>query len=243
MILRINLLASLALPLIAAASPAPAANFAPPQGCTLEVTVQNRSCTVNQVYRCEADTEGDQWSATFDEGGLSYLSRIDAETRWMDSTTIATGLRDTLEEGATDDASFSTLLETGRDSFDFWTVSNTGERLHHVGHDELTGETVTIDGVELERTRFSLQTFDGTGELLVEREGQQYVSRAMGRFFGGIETFRDWTGDSGETNDSPVTFSFPGERGFASTTPEFDCDMMMALMQRYAAPSRDGGSL
>ena len=207
--------------------PGRAAIYPPPQGCRLDYTVQNRGCSVVQYYRCDADPKGDQRSATFGQEGLTHLSHIDDQTRWLESTDPQTGLQDVLEKGAADDASFDTLLNTGYDDFDFWTVSNTGERLRHVGFDELTGETVTIDGVTLEKTRFQLTTFSESGEVLIERKGQQFISRKMRRFYGGIEQQRDWTGQQLNTDDSPVLFSFPGEKGFGDTTPQFDCDQLM----------------
>ncbi|MTH76543.1 hypothetical protein [Paracoccus aestuariivivens] len=209
------------------ALPALAANFTPPQGCQLEVTVQNRGCSVSQHYRCSGDTPGDQWVTYFTPDGPTYQSRIDAETRWMESTDLATGLVDTLEDGARDDASFSTLLKTGADDFDFWTRSNSGERLHHIGRDRLTGEKIDIDGVELEITHFQLKTLSESGDELINREGQQFISRAQGRFYGGIEKSTDWTGAAENSNDSPVSFSFPGQPGFGSTKPEYDCDLQM----------------
>ncbi|WP_347268025.1 hypothetical protein [Paracoccus sp. (in: a-proteobacteria)] len=219
------------------ALPAAAANFTPPEGCRLEVTVQNRSCTVSQHYRCTGDAPGDQWVVYFTPEGASYQSRIDRETRWMESVDLDSGLIDRLEDEARDHASFSTLLAEGRDDFDFWTRSNSGERLHHVGHDELTGETVQIDGVPLEVTRFELTTFGETGDVLIRRRGQQFISRAQGRFYGGVETSDDWTGARQETNDSPVRFAFPGQPGFGSTTPEYDCDLQM-VRDRIPAPLR-----
>lgn len=211
--------------------PGRAATFTPPQSCKLEVTVQNRGCSVSQYYRCSTDPKGDQRSAIFGQDGLTHLSRIDDETRWVESSDPQTGLEDHLVDEARDHASFSTLLDTGRDDFDFWTVSNTGERLHHVGHDELTGEKVSVDGIELEKTRFQLTTSDQGGEVLITREGQQFISRAMRRFYGGVEQQSDWTGEDRNTNDSPVLFSFPGEEGFGETTPQFDCDQLMTQLQ------------
>ncbi|WJS83429.1 hypothetical protein [Paracoccus sp. TOH] len=213
------------------ALPAMAANFTPPEGCRLEITVQNRGCTVAQHYRCSGDAPGDQWVTYFTREGATYQSRIDRETRWMESTDLRSGLVDVLEEQAADHASFSTLTRTGRDDFDFWTRSNSGERLRHVGHDALTGETVQIDGVTLEVTRFDLTTYSESGEVLITRKGQQFISRAQGRFYGGVETSEDWTGARQETNDSPVSFSFPGQPGFGSTTPEYDCDLQMVRGQ------------
>ena len=72
------------LPLAAAAS-----EFRPPAGCTLELTVQQRSCTVAQHYRCETDAPGDQQVVYFTRDGAVYHSRIDAETRWMESTDLS----------------------------------------------------------------------------------------------------------------------------------------------------------
>lgn len=225
------------LALLATAPAAMAANFTPPAGCALDLTVQNRGCTVTQVYRCAADPAGWQRTAAFDRDGLFYLSAIDAETRWVESRSTRTGILDRLVENAPDDASFSGLLETGRDAFDFWTQSESGELLRHVGHDELTGETVTIDGETLERTRFELTTSDGTGRTLITRSGTQYVSRAHGRFFGGQETARDWTGKTTRTDDSPAAFIGPDEAGFGDTTPQFDCDQLLSQIPQERAAS------
>lgn len=216
--------------------PGQAANFTPPAGCSLQMTVQNRGCTVSQYYRCDADPEGYQRSAIFGQDGLTHLSTIDAETRWIASESPMSGLGDNLVEEAEDHASFSGLLKDGRDEFDFWTLSSDGMRLHHQGHDILTGETVEVDGQPLERTRFQLTTRSENGEVLIERQGQQFISREFGRFFGGLETSTDWTGARRETNDSPVLFTFQGEAGFGDTTPQFDCDQLMTqILQERAA--------
>lgn len=217
--------------------PAAAATFTPPGGCQLTVTVQNRGCSVSQYYVCAADPEGYQRSAIFGKDGLYHLSVIDGETRWIESQSPQTGLMDRLVEEAESHASFSRLLETGRDDFDFWTESNTGERLRHQGHDVLTGDTVQIDGQTLEQTEFELTTRSETGDVLIERRGSQFISREMGRFYGGVETTTDWTGARRETNDSPVTFSFPGEAGFGQTTPQFDCDQLMTQIPQERAAS------
>ena len=226
---------TLSLALTLAATAGQAANFVPPSGCQLQATVQNRGCSVSQYYTCKADPAGDQRSAIFGKDGLRHLSRIDAETRWVESSDPNTGLADFLVERSKDHASFRTLLETGQDDFDFWTESNTGERLRHVGQDILTGETVEIDGEALEVTRFQLKTYDADGALLIERTGQQFISRRTNRFYGGIERQSDWTGQRQETNDSPVTFAFPGEAGFGDTEPKFDCDQLLTQLVRERA--------
>lgn len=219
-------------------APAPAratGPFVPPEGCRLEMTVQNRGCSVSQHYRCPSDAPGDQRVTYLGEQGPLHLSRIDSETRWIESADPQTGLVDRLEEeSARDHASLTTLLATGRDDFDFWTVSDTGERLRHIGRDELTGEVVDIDGVELEKTRFELVTYDESGQVLMTRRGQQFVSRVHRRFYGGVESAADWTGAVEETDDSPVSFAFPGQPGFASTTPQYDCRMLMTALPRAA---------
>lgn len=203
-----------------------AAGFTPPQGCTLTMTVQQRSCTVAQHYTCESDPAGDQRVVYFTDQGLVYQSRIDRETRWLESTDTVTGTTDTLETGARDDASLATLLATGTDDFDFWTRSDEGERLHHVGRDDLTGKTV-IDGMDLDTTRFVLETFSEDGSLLIRRTGTQFVSRETGRFYGGVENASDWQGEAETTNDTPVRFIRPGQPGFGSTKPQYDCNVQM----------------
>ncbi|MFD1794947.1 hypothetical protein ACFSC1_03000 [Paracoccus aurantiacus] len=195
------------------------------------MTVQNRGCTVAQHYVCASDEPGDQHVIYYDDQGPSYHSHIDAETRWLESNDLDTGLTDLLMPDAADDASFSTLLKTGRDDFDFVTESNSGERLRHIGEDRLTGETVEIDGVPLELTEFRLRTFAADGQLLIDSRGQQFINREHGRFYGGTEHSEDWTGEVTDDNDSPVTFAFPGDAGFASTEPLFDCEMQMVTFR------------
>ena len=206
--------------LLAGAQPVLAASFTPPQNCTLEMTVQNRSCTVSQYFRCTDDPQGDQRVTIFDEEGPAFESHIDRETRWIESTNLRSGLSDRLEDEARDHASLSTLLRTGRDDFDFWTLSNSGQRLRHIGHDTLTGEARDIGGVQLEVTEFSLKTYSEDGQELIHRQGRQFIRTAHGRFYGGVESSADWTGTRIESDDSPVSFAFPGQPGFGLSVPQ-----------------------
>lgn len=205
--------------------------FTPPEGCTLELTVQERSCSVAQHYTCAADPAGDRRVTYFGEGGQpTFESHVDAETRWLDSLDPQSGIEDRLEDGAEDDASLTTLVETGRDAFDFWTVGSDGQRLHHVGEDRLTGETVVIDGEPLERTAFRLTTTAEDGRTLITREGQQFISRRLRLFFGGVESASDWSGTVERLDTSPMRFIGPGQPGFGATEPQYDCQLLTASL-------------
>ncbi|MGL4280496.1 MAG: hypothetical protein ACRCS0_09025, partial [Albidovulum sp.] len=216
--MRIILTAS-AFALLSAMPGLAASKFAAPKGCTVYQTVQMRNCQVSHHYRCEGDAAGDQWTVVLDANGPFYLSRIDAETRWVQSFDLTTGEEDRLGD-ETDPASFTTLLETGRDTYDFTTTSNSGEVRRYAGYDELTGETVVIDGVTLERTRFDLTASGADGTVLWQRSGQQLVHRDWRIFFADKEGFENSFGDKADVTDTPVTFAGPGDKGYLAARPE-----------------------
>ena len=205
-------------------------NFAPPAGCEVYVTVQHRGCQVSNHYRCAGDAPGDQWATYFDSEGPYYLSKIDAETRWLESFDLVTGEGDRLGDQP-DAASFSTLLSTGRDEYDFSTVETSGTAIGEVrvfrGFDALTGGRVVIDDIPLERTSFEIIAHDAAGQELWRRTGNQLISRDWRIFFADREEFVNSFGDRDSSLETPVRFDFPGDAGFLSDKPEFDCDMMM----------------
>ncbi len=219
-------LLSLGAAVLLAAPALAGGKFAPPAGCEAFATVQLRNCQVSQHYRCEHDTPGDQWAVYMDGDGPYYMSRIDAETRWIESYDLTTGERDELSS-ETDPASFTTLITTGRDDYDFTTESNTGEIRHYTGFDELTGETVTIDGVTLERTKFDLTARTPDGDLIWHRSGRQLIHRDWRLFWADREDFENGFGDRETVIDTPVDFALPGDKGFLASEPIYDCDMMM----------------
>lgn len=213
---------------VSAAAPVAAQTYVPPEGCRLEMTVQLASCRVAQHYRCAGDREGDQWVAYFTEsGGPVHVSRIDAETRWMETSDPPTGLTEVLD-AEPDAASLSTLLAEGRDDYDFWTRTSDGFRLHYQGFDRLTGASIRVDGVELLVTEFSVTTTAEDGTLIYTRKGGQYVSPVHGRFYGGREEWVDWTGATGTTDDTPRAFARPGQPGFGALAPLFGCRLQVA---------------
>jgi hypothetical protein len=211
-----------------AALPAYAANFIPPKGCEVYLTAQLHNCQVANYYTCSSDPAGDQWVSYADGKGAYFLSHIDSETRWIEAQSLETGEIDRLDQGASkDNASFSTLLASGRDDYDFITRNNFAQTQRFVGADTLTGESVTIDGVPLEKCSFELSEYDNQNRKLSTRSGVQYVSRKYRIFLSGPERFENASGDSQSYDDSPARFDFPGDPGFSSETPEYDCDMMM----------------
>lgn len=205
--------------------------FAVPEGCTAFLTVQSRSCLISHHWRCDADPEGTHWRATLDQDGAFYLNYADAEFRWLRAFNLRSGAVDTLIEPEDDPASMSALLETGRDTMAFSIRAETQGSVFqrdYTGFDALTGASVTIDGEVLLVTEFAYQWQAEAGPR--ETEGSQFVSARLGMFFGGIETVTTPSGDVFEGNYSPVEFAEPGEPGFLSTQPRYDCgDIMSAV--------------
>jgi hypothetical protein len=232
MLVKIQHWAIALIPVMALASPALAAGkFTVPEGCTAYVTVQHSDCQVSQHYRCDADAAGDQWAVYSDSEGPYYMSRIDAETRWMESHDLTTGERDALAS-ETDPASFTTLLDTGRDDFDFTTADSNGDVRRYVGYDQRTGESVTINGIRLERTRFDLSTYAGDGTYLHRRQGAQLINRDWRIFFADEEEFENALDERFNSTSTPITFAQPGEPGFLEAKPQFGCEMMMTEASR-----------
>lgn len=220
------------LPLLALgfAHPAAAGSFTPPEGCTAFLTVQAKGCRVSNHFRCEADPAGDQWRTDFDQEGPYFTSRIDAEAQWVESYELNPPVRQTLDPNPTDPASFSELLATGQDSFAFGLSRDNGEQSRVRGSDRLTGTQVVIDGITLEQTEFNFTETDLSGNVLRRSRGREYIHPEWRLFFAGPS---EWDGGDGTYlpyDGSPVQFIFPGEPGFASTQPIFDCDAIMSSL-------------
>lgn len=209
------------------AMPAAAQTFTPPKGCKLTLTAQLRQCQVVNHYTCAGDEPGDRWLSYADGQGIYFTTLIDYETRWIESIDHGTGVIDKLLSKAADDASFSTLLATGRDDYDFMTESNDGTVQRFVGVDTLTGASVLIDGFVLERSEFDLTSYDASGNFLSRRTGTQLVSRDLRLFFGDAEVFESADGEKFESFQPPVTFALPGEEGFGTVEPKFDCNAVL----------------
>lgn len=212
---------------LAASAVRAADSFALPAGCAAYVTIQKHSCRVSHLFRCEGDPEGYQHRVDLSDSGMTYLGIIDGETQWIESFYPSTGETQKLLPGATDPASFTTLLETGRDDWDFLTTSDLGGTVRTVGYDELTGAEVTVDGVTLLETRFHGQETDTADRVTWSGEGTEYINPDWRTFISGRRHVTVASGDY-STDYSPVDFAFPGEAGFLATKPRYDCGAVMS---------------
>ena len=229
--MRLALILSLALPLPALA----AGTFTPPAGCTTWLTVQARACRVSHHYRCTADAPGDQWRADFDQDGMFFVSRIDAESQWLESYDLFPTVKQTLDANPEDPASFSDLLG-GIDTFAFNLTKDDGRQSRVRGFDKLTGKTVVIDGVTLRQTEFEFEEQDVDGNLLRRSKGNEYVHPDWRNFFAGPS---QWDGGDGQyvpIDGSPVQFVFPGEKGFSATDPLYECDAVLSSLPQSRPP-------
>jgi len=218
----------LSLSLLALAVPAEAGSFSPPQGCTLSMTVQSRACRVSNYYTCTQDAPGEQWRSDFDQEGIYFSSKIDAEAQWIESYDLPESVIQRLDANPDDPASFSELLSTGTDTFAFGLNRDNGERTRVSGFDRLTGRSFDIDGIALKETEFEFTETDPAGNILRQSRGHEYINREMRMFFSGPS---EWNGGDGTflpIDGSPREFIFPGEPGFAATQPIFDCDATLS---------------
>ncbi|WP_134643094.1 hypothetical protein [Pseudaestuariivita atlantica] len=207
------------------ALPAAAQGFQPPDGCTGFLTVQSRTCQVANYWTCEGDLPGDTWRVTIGPNGPTFVSRVNNEAEWVESFTLFPVRRNTLMSSA-DPMSMSELLGTGVDTYDF--LIRRGDVTEHVtGFDRVVGGPVTIDGEELLPTAYAAKAVGTDGEVIWEREGNEFISNRHRVFFSGSGT----TTRNGETvpyDFRPVEFIYPGEPGFFPNRPKYDCDSLSA---------------
>lgn len=231
--------ARLACALLGLASPALAGTWTPPEGCEVFMTVQSKACRVSNHYTCAGDPPGDQWRADFDQDGIFFMSRINSEAEWVESFDLNPTVRQTLDPNPTDPASFSELLSSGADSFSFGLSDDTGERTRVNGFDRLTGKSWVIDGITLQETEFEFTETDLDGNVLRQSRGREYIHPDWRLFFAGPS---EWNGGDGNflpIDGSPVQFVFPGEPGFATTEPLFDCDAVMSQLPENSTQAKE----
>lgn len=228
----LRIAAGIACALIAPSAGMTQANvWTPPEGCAVFLTVQSKACRVSNYYRCESDQKGDQWRADFDQEGLFFRSRINAEAEWVESIEgngFGPEVHQYLDPDPADRASFTELLETGIDTFDFTLARSDGGHSRVTGYDRLTGQMMTIDGVQLEQTEFEFTEIDDYGNTLRRANGNEYISRDMRTFFSGAEQVDLGNGEWLPLDGTPLRFFFPGQKGFAAKQPLFDCDALTA---------------
>ncbi len=210
------------------AMPALAGTWTAPEGCEVFMTVQSKACRVSNHYRCSADAPGDQWRADFDQEGLFFTSRIDSEGQWVESYTVNPTVRQVLDPVRADSASFTELLATGIDTWDFGMSRDDGSASGAKGYDRLTGKSVVIDGITLQETEVDFIESDVMGNVLRRSRGNEYLHAEWRLFFSGPGETDLGDGQWLPIDGSPVEFIFPGEEGFLDTQPKYDCDVLTA---------------
>ena len=214
--------------LVLTAGPALAADtFALPQGCEAFVTIQSRSCSVEHHFTCAGDPEGVKRRVSLNEDGLTYVGSTDRNAQWLASFYPFTGHSEELEASPADPASLTDLLANGVDTYDFRTQSAEIGTTRYVGQDRLTGQVVTIDDVALQQTEYNITAFGPDGNELWSSQGNEFVNADWRTFIGGTGTVTVPDGPF-DKDDRPVQFIYPGEAGFLSANPKFDCGAVLS---------------
>lgn len=212
------------------AAPVAAQEFSLPANCEAYLTVQNRNCEVDHHFRCATNLESEKSRVSLSENGLVYMGTIDHETQWISSHHISGGHTEKLESKPAERASFSDLIATGVDDYDFRTESPEIGKTRYVGRDTLTGNQVVIDGVTLDETTYDVTAYAADGTQMWQSQGREYISRDWRMFLSGKGTITTPT-DSYQVDGTPVQFIKPGEPGFLAIKPIFGCGVLMSSLE------------
>ncbi len=220
--------------LMAWTAPAAAQQFQPPEGCTGYLTVQSRTCMVSNHWTCEGDAPGDNWRVSIGPNGPTFVSRINREAEWVESYTLFPVRRSNLVSSA-DPMSMTELLANGVDTYDF-IVTREDSTEQVTGFDRVIGTPIEIDGEPLLQTAYAAKATAPDGEVLWEREGNEYISERHRKFFSGYgSSIRD--GEKVPYDFRPVEFVYPGEEGFFASRPKYDCDSISAGLEPRVLPA------
>lgn len=207
--------------------PVGAAGFTPPKGCETFLTVQSRECSVSLLWRCDGGDSGPIWEANFSDAGLQSVVSYAADYQWLDAIYMWDSSREEFVPPAADPIDLDTLIDTGIDTYDFIMRRSEPQGMRDVrmvGADQLTGRSVTIDGYHLEAVATELQILTEDGRVEYQSRGIQYLSHDLRLFFLGRETVTGTDGVAADYDGTPVDIIQPGEPGFGTSVPLYDCN-------------------
>ncbi len=202
--------------------------FIAPDGCQTFLSLQSNGCQTYVFWRCAAAPAGEFWEATFAADGLASVVHYDREYQWLDAEYFWDQSREVLDNPGNDPISLRDLLDNGRDTFAFSLIRHEPDQSYVqyvAGHDELTGNEVTIDGVKLLESSAHVTITNEAGETEYESQNLQLLSREMGLLFFAKDSVTFEDGTTEEFDNTPVDFLYPGEPGFAEMTPLYQCEL------------------
>jgi len=208
-----------------AAGPAMARQVVFLRGCTPTVTVQAADCSVLAAARCGEGEDMILRLQVYDEGGLANVEEQTLDWSLLFTASPGEGFGIFVDEGEHDELSWDSPRRYGEDYFNYhvvFAVPGMGEfDTNLTGILIEQGEAVEIDGHALDLYRFRFAaTLGDVGTLEVDQSA--YGSAEFGFFLNGKGVQR-FAGEETELGSTPMVFFEPGEAGFTSADPKFNC--------------------
>ncbi|MHA3913489.1 hypothetical protein [Halovulum sp. GXIMD14793] len=210
--------------------------FEPPRRCTKILTVQQRECQVMNVWECDGGAEG--WAGYFgDEGAVMSFEKYGPDGEFIHIQDFEIGGLMMTAKSAKDNSSMSSLIETGTDTIDM-TVSLRvlvlEVELRAVGKSARTGEVIVVDGEQLKVLRTSVSMMvkenDITGlDMNISGTSKDYLLLSDQIMIDGEGILQTPEGEE-RYNHTPIEIIRPGEDGFFSRIPKYDCGAQVSSL-------------
>lgn len=213
--------------------------FKPPHACTKILTVQQRECRVENHWWCEQQQRG--WTGAFGlDGTVLNLEQSDANGEMVSYQNFVDGPFFVTPVKVLDPLSISTLLETGQDDLELiveMSILSGKAKFNSRSTVELTGEHEVIDGENLFITEvrdhllyLESEGFSEERDAVMKNINYRAVRHAYwisldDEMFviGGTSRIIN-IDEAVEYHDhTPVEIIRPGEEGFFSKIPKYDC--------------------
>ena len=208
-----------------AAGPALARDVAFPKECTPFLTVQSADCSVLAAARCSGAAGDILRLQVYEESGLVNVEEQTLDWSLLFTASPTEGVGIFVDDGPHDELSRDSVERYGEDYFNYsvvFAVPGMGEF-----ETNLTGilisedEVVEIDGHEFDLYRFRFAaTLGENGTLEVDQSA--FGNAEFGVLING-EGVQRFAGAETPIDSSPMVFFEPGEAGFESADPKFNC--------------------
>ena len=190
-----------------------------PQGCTGFLTIQLENCSVLNHWRCERDPSGRYSVTKIDSDQTEIQQQVLEGLSLLEMTVVQHDQRITVDQ--IDLEEYHELLEKGADTYaSVLRYDDSGYHIALQGQNELTGKTVVIDGVDLLEVKSTSEFTHPSGQI-TRKTVMQYIMPS------GPLWVPDRIMETGPDNViahlGPVDFVWPGQDGFMTRVPRFNC--------------------